>query len=78
MHIAILGATSQIAKDLILSFSEHTSDTLELFTRRPEIMNIWLNSVGLSGKYKASLLKDFSFKKHFDAIINFRDGRINF
>lgn len=71
MHIAILGATSQIAKDLILSFSEHTSDTLELFTRRPEIMNIWLNSVGLSGKYKASLLKDFSFKKHFDAIINF-------
>ena len=36
MQVAILGATSQIAKDLIVAFSKQDSHELILFARRPE------------------------------------------
>lgn len=70
MRIAILGATSQIAKDLIVSFSAKEDKHLHLFARRPDEVTKWLATVGLSGRYPAD---DFSgFEKHeFDAIINF-------
>lgn len=71
MRIALLGATSQIAKDLIVSFSTAEGGRhLHLFARQPdEVMN-WLESVGLSGPH---LVDDFSVfgKQEFDAIINF-------
>lgn len=70
MKIAILGATSQIARDLIVSFSAAEDKYLHLFARRPDEVTKWLKSVGLSGRY---LVNDFSaFGKHeFDAVINF-------
>ena len=70
MKIAILGATSQIARDLIVSFSAAEDKYLHLFARRPDEVTKWLESVGLSGRY---LVNDFSaFGKHeFDAVINF-------
>ena len=70
MKIAILGATSQIAKDLIVSFATKGEKHLYLFARRPDDVRKWLDSVGLSEHY---LVDDFSeFDKHeFDAIINF-------
>lgn len=71
MRIAILGATSQIARDLIVSFSAAIEDKhLHLFARRPDEVTKWLASVGLSGLYPAD---DFSgFSNHeFDAVINF-------
>lgn len=70
MRIAILGATSQIAKDLIVSFSVEKNPQLFLFARRPNEVRHWLETIDLSERYSVS---DFSeFPKHeFDAVINF-------
>lgn len=69
-RIAILGATSQIAKDLIVSFSAEEDKKLHLFARRPHEVSKWLAVAGLSGRYPVD---DFSvFGSHeFDAAINF-------
>jgi nucleoside-diphosphate-sugar epimerase len=71
MKIAILGATSQIAKDLVLAFAKQDDHELVLFARRPEIVTQWLVSVGLSGRHAVSDFAAFSTGKHFDAILNF-------
>jgi nucleoside-diphosphate-sugar epimerase len=70
MKIAILGATSQIAKDLIVSFSIEEDKHLHLFARRQDDVKKWLNDDGLSMRY---LVDDFSVfgTQEFDAIINF-------
>lgn len=70
MRIAILGATSQIARDLIVSLASAGERYLHLFARRPNDVSKWLDSVGLRGRYPVD---DFSgFEKHeFDAVINF-------
>lgn len=71
MTIAILGATSQIARDLIISYAAAEEDNhLHLFSRRPIEVIKWIESVGLSGRY---LIDDFSEfgKQEFDAVINF-------
>jgi nucleoside-diphosphate-sugar epimerase len=70
MRIAILGATSQIAKDLVVSFAAQTGHELVLFARRPEIARLWLSSVGLKNRYNVSKFEAFSDDKHFDAILN--------
>ena len=71
-RIAILGATSQIAKDLVLSISRQSSLDLVLFARRPEIVSQWLAKVGLSGRYNnVADFGAFSADEHFDAILNF-------
>lgn len=69
-RIAILGATSQIARDLIVSFSAAENKQLHLFARRPVEVKKWLRSVGLPGRYPVD---DFSLfgKQEFDAVINF-------
>ena len=71
MRIAILGATSQIAKDLILSFSALSNIKLALFARRPEAMTHWLSSVNLSDFCSSRDFCTFDVGEHFDAIINF-------
>jgi nucleoside-diphosphate-sugar epimerase len=70
MRIAILGATSQIARDLIVSFAAAGERHLYLFARRPDDVKKWLDSVGHSGRYPVD---DFSVlgEYEFDAIINF-------
>ncbi|MDP3372040.1 MAG: NAD-dependent epimerase/dehydratase family protein [Candidatus Paracaedibacteraceae bacterium] len=70
MRIAILGATSQIAKDLITSFSVVTTRHLHLFARRPDEVTKWLASAGLLGRYPVNDFSEFS-KQEFDAVINF-------
>jgi nucleoside-diphosphate-sugar epimerase len=71
MRIAILGATSQIATDLILSYSMHSSHELVLFARRPEVVTQWQTSVGLSGRYAVADFTVFGADEHFDIIFNF-------
>jgi nucleoside-diphosphate-sugar epimerase len=71
MHIAIFGATSQIAKDLIVAFSKQDNHELVLFARRPEIVMQWLASVGLSGEYAVKDFAAFNTDEHFDALLNF-------
>lgn len=70
MKIAILGATSQIAKDLIVSFSAVADNHLHLFARRPDEVKKWLSSSGLAGRYPANEFAEFA-KQQFDAVINF-------
>lgn len=70
MRIAILGATSQIARDLIVSFSAVTDKHLYLFARRPGEVSKWLASVELPGRYPIDDFSKFS-KQEFDAVINF-------
>ena len=70
MRIAILGATSQIARDLIVSFSAEEGKHLHLFARRPDEVTRWLNLTGLSGRYPSDDFTGFA-DQEFDAIINF-------
>jgi len=70
MKIAILGATSQIARDLILSFSAEKGKQLHLFARRPAKVMQWLNDVGLPEHYPVDDFSLFSALE-FDAVINF-------
>lgn len=71
MRIAIFGATSQIAKDLVLSFAAQSSHELVLYARRPEVVSRWLKSSGLAGQYAVADFAAFNADKHFDAILNF-------
>jgi nucleoside-diphosphate-sugar epimerase len=71
MRIAILGATSQIAKDLVRSFAAKNSLELVLYARRPDAVCHWLVSVGLAGRYLVADFAAFSSDQHFDAIFNF-------
>jgi nucleoside-diphosphate-sugar epimerase len=71
MRIAILGGTSQIAKDLVFAFSSQSNHEFMLFARRPEAVNQWLASAGLSGRYAVADFGAFDSSKYFDAIFNF-------
>ncbi len=71
MRIAILGATSQIAQDLVQSFAENSSHNLVLYARRAEAVKQWLAGVGLAGKYAVANFAAFNADQHFDAILNF-------
>ena len=71
MRIAILGATSQIAKDLVLSFSAQSNHELVLYARRPVVVKQWLASVCLVGRYAVADFTAFSADEHFDALLNF-------
>jgi len=70
MNIAILGATSQIAKDLIASFSKHTDHHCILFSRSPTKVQTWLQSLNAECAYVSKDYADFE-GGHYDAIINF-------
>lgn len=71
MRIAILGATSQIAKDLVLSFAANSSHDLMLYARRPEAVTQWLTQVNLAQRYVVADFAAFTTDEHFDAILNF-------
>ncbi len=70
MRIAILGATSQIARNLIISFSKTQETHLHLFSRRPGDVTKWVAAEGLSGRYLSDDYSAFA-DQDFDAVINF-------
>ncbi|OGT16424.1 MAG: epimerase [Gallionellales bacterium RIFOXYB12_FULL_54_9] len=70
MKIAILGATSQIARDLIVSFSSAGGDRLHLFARRTDEVAGWLAANKMAGRYPVDGFAEFD-KHDFDAVINF-------
>ena len=70
MHIAILGATSQIAKDLIVSFCADEDFQLYLFARQPDDVKAWLGSRGMEGRYPIYPFSEFG-NRSFDTLINF-------
>ena len=71
MRIAILGATSQIAQDLILSFSKNQHYDFSLFGRNIELLEKWINSENLSDKYQVQEYSEFGNHQKYDVIINF-------
>ncbi len=71
MRIAILGATSQIAQDLILSFSKNQDYDFSLFGRNVELLEKWTNSENLSEKYQVQEYSEFGNHQKYDVIINF-------
>ncbi len=71
MRIAILGATSQIARDLVQSIAAQSTHTLVLYARRPQAVVQWLASVGLPERDPVHDYGAFSVDEHFDAILNF-------
>jgi nucleoside-diphosphate-sugar epimerase len=71
MRIAILGATSQIAKDLVQSFAANSSHDLVLYARRPGAVTQWLTQTNLAQFYKVADFAAFTSDEHFDAILNF-------
>lgn len=68
MKIAILGATSHIAKDLILSFNDQHQ--LLLYSRRPSVMMQWMSQNSLE-RYVNCPIDEFSDRIQCDAILNF-------
>ena len=71
MRIAILGAASQIAQDLILSFSKNKSYNFSLFGRNVALLQKWINSESLSDKYQVQEYSEFANHQKYDVIINF-------
>lgn len=71
MRIAIFGATSHLAKDLILSFSHNTDHDLILYARHPMVVDNWLADHSLLERYQAVDFSAFGVGQHFDAILNF-------
>ena len=71
MRIAILGATSQIARDLVQSFAENSNFTLVLYARRPLAVQDWLAKVNLTDRYEVNGFEAFGAHEQFDAIMNF-------
>jgi len=68
MKIAILGATSAIAKDLILSFSDEHK--LELYSRRISDVTTWMLENNLHN-FTSQSYTEFKYTRDLDAIINF-------
>lgn len=72
MRIAILGANSQIASDLILSLAPQSQIELALYVRRPDEMRAWLTARGLTSRYDVAGYDHFTDRpSRFDAILNF-------
>jgi nucleoside-diphosphate-sugar epimerase len=71
MKIAVLGSTSQIAQDLILSFSKNKDYDFSLFGRNVELLEKWINNENLSYKYQAQRYSEFGNHQKYDIIINF-------
>lgn len=71
MKIAILGATSQIAKDLILSFRAYTEYELVLFSRAPQKVLDQFEALCTKIDYENLSYDGFSSTDNYDVIINF-------
>ncbi len=72
MRLAILGATSQIAKDLVIQLGPKTELHLGLFTRRPADVARWLHLNPVKATTFVGSYDDLSgTSPAYDAIINF-------
>jgi nucleoside-diphosphate-sugar epimerase len=71
MRIAVLGATSEIAKDLILAFYKDKQHSLVLFARRPDDVQQWIDTVIPTSQFECFNFDVFHSQGYYDAIINF-------
>lgn len=72
MKIAILGASSNIAKDLILNFANKNPDiTITLFGRNLRSLKTWLKEKKINTIERVFLYKEFSYSDAYDVLFNF-------
>lgn len=71
MKIAIFGANSQMAKNLITAFLQHDNHELILYGRNPKIITDWLSVNGYSKNANVSSYDQFINSRDFDLILNF-------
>jgi len=71
MKVAIFGATSLIAKDLIELFSINSVYECTLFARNPDDTLSWMKKKKLYNNYEVVNYSNFSNTNHYDVIINF-------
>lgn len=73
MHIAILGATSQIARDFVRNAAANGNAVFSLYARRPDATQQWAEKVGLAPGVviEAQGLDCFGRGGTYDAVINF-------
>ena len=70
MRIALLGATSHIARDWVVSCHQHSAHDLVLYARRPAAVAQWQAAHGLAGRYPVADFSAFTVAEPFDAIVN--------
>ena len=71
MKIAILGATSQIAQDLILSFQVNKDYIFSLFSRDVKMLEKWISDENLNDRFQAQEYVEFGTHQKYEVIINF-------
>lgn len=71
MRIAVLGATSGMAKDLIRLLTAAGHDDWVLFARRQEPVVLWLEQAGLYGRHAVADFRAFGTGAPYNAILNF-------
>lgn len=71
MKIAILGATSEIAKDMIWRFDLEGMHDLYLFSRSRQKVESWAKKVNLKSSFVSLGLDDFNLEVAYDVLINF-------
>lgn len=71
MRIAVMGATSEIARDFAALLLEAGEDELFLYARRPDAVQAWLAPRNLPAPAAIASLESFPGGQAFDAIVNF-------
>lgn len=71
MEVAILGASSHIAKDLIFSFAHEAVVQLTLFCREPSALDSSIKKIAQEKRYQILKYSEFNHDFNFDVIINF-------
>ena len=71
MNIAVLGATSQIARDFVQTSIGAGKHTFSLFARRPDVVERWATDLGIADRVAIAAFDSFTSDRHYDAIINF-------
>ena len=71
MRIAILGATSEIARDFTALMLKQGEDALLLYARRPQAVYDWLAANGNTSAAEIHSFEDFPPAEPVDALINF-------
>ncbi|MBO1550553.1 NAD-dependent epimerase/dehydratase family protein [Yersinia pseudotuberculosis] len=71
MKLAIFGATSQIAKDLIIRLSGLQDIKLYLYSRNPVLVEEWASKLRSRNKINSYHFAEFCSNQQYDGIINF-------
>lgn len=71
MRLAILGASSHIAKDLVASIAEQTTYDCTLFVRAPHAIDAEVRAIAERKAFTVLDYAGFDASRQFDAVINF-------